>query len=374
MGGKKKSARVIEAFINMIDGNYSRAIEIYRGILERHPRNVISARNLSLLLVLDGRYEEALEIINSYLGFLRSEKIRDPTIYKDLMLLKILIYLRMNKDGELINLIKRYLGEEIYICPLDLEEALNFDISLKRVVSELDDEEWLKIQRWLNRTKKDDLIVPIPKFVKLQLIEKLWEFYFKNENQNFRGELLALISILITSLGRVKRGLELAERALSLNPNSPYINMLYGKIKYLLGDPSTAFYHFKLAYKMLEGSKDRYIPLLNMGIILAHVGLYSDALKYVNKAIKMNLSSKNAWYIRARILLESERWRDAEKAFRALVQIDQKNPKAWIGLGKAYLVLGQLTKAVEAFLTAKRLIEEDNEELDYLITLARKLH
>ena len=373
MMARRKNPRIIEAFVSMIDGDFEHAINIYRGILERHPKNIVSARNLGLLLVLNKQYEEALMVIDKYLGLMKSERIKDPNLYKDFILLKILIYLKTNRDGKILELIQKYLGEDIYIAPLDLEEALNFDINLKRVVSELDDEEWLKIQRWLNRTKKDDLIVPIPKFVKLLLIEKLWEFYFNSESREQKSELLALIAILITSLGRVRRGLELSEKALRMNPENPYINIIYGKIKYLLGDPSTAFYHFREAGKKFQ-NKDKYIALLNMGITLAQVGLYNDALKYVNKALKMNLSSKTAWYTRARILLESERWKDAEKAFRALVQMDPKNPKVWIGLGKAYMVLGQLTRAVEAFLNAKKLIEENYEELDYLITLARKLH
>ncbi|MGQ4891084.1 MAG: tetratricopeptide repeat protein [Candidatus Njordarchaeia archaeon] len=373
---KKGGISPLAGFINFLEGNFKGAIEVYKALLERKPNNINIARNLVILLMLDQRYDEALMVIDRYLSIMRTEKKermkpRLQDLYRDLVLLKIIVQFKLKKFDKIYSLIKDYLGENIYICPIELEETLNFDLDIENVVTKMDEDDWLKIQRWLQRSKKDELIAPVPKPLKKYFISYLEMVMERENDERKKSDILSLIAILVTSMGKVKKGLNLAQQALEINPNGFVANILFGKINYILGYLNTAYEHFLKAYKVAN-KNEKYLPLLNIGIVLSQVGLYKDALKYVNKAIKANLSSRIAWYIRAKILLDSERWREAEKAFKALIQMDPRNPKVWIGLGKVYINNGNLTKAIEAFLSAKKLIG-DNEELNFLINLARNL-
>lgn len=374
---RRGSGAILNAFLKYVEGDFKSAIDIYRRLLDKKPNNLTLARNLALLLVLDKKYEEALMVIDKYLAMLKTEKkgkIRNKELYRELILLKITAQVKLNKLEGVYNLIESYLGEEIYICPIELEEALNFDLDLEDVIIELDEDDWLKIQRWLHGVKKDDIIAPLPRQLKINIIKCLYYLLEHTDDDVKKSEILSLISMLVTSLGKVKLGIKLAKESLELNPDGFKSNLIMGKINYLLGNLNTAYEYFLKAHKIASKTKERYsyLALLNIGIILSQAGLYKDALKFVNKAIKMNLSSRNSWYVRAKILLDSEMWKEAEKAFTALIQMDSKNPKIWIGLGKVYLNNGNLTKAVEAFLTAKKLIG-NSEELNFLINLARNL-
>jgi len=345
-------------------------IEVLESKISKNVFDCTLARILALSYYFVGRYEEALNVIDRCIGFLKStkknKKKRDVPI-KDFYLLKILTLSSLGELESIPKLVMDYLGESLFVCPIDLQESLNMDLGLEKIIMLEDEGEWLKIKRWLLKIEGGNQVEESTLWIKRKLIDILYNVA-RNSTNTIKAKALAIIGTLASEIGRVDLGLKLAKQAYNMAPNDIEIRLLLSKILYLSGKEQEAY----LSYKKLteEESNLKYLAYLNMAVILARNNQFEDAIKMINKAIKLNISSNLAWYIRARILFESERFQEAEKAFRALLMIDPKNAKIHQWLGKTYLALGKIDKAVEHLSKSKTVIGEA-DELDFLITLAK---
>ncbi|MGD9733793.1 MAG: tetratricopeptide repeat protein, partial [Desulfamplus sp.] len=84
----------------------------------------------------------------------------------------------------------------------------------------------------------------------------------------------------------LQRAFELAQKALSINPQSPYIQDTLGWIEYKRGDISTAAKNIEAAVKKIPEH-----PVINyhMGVIYHSMGKTSEAQKMLNKAVNSSL-------------------------------------------------------------------------------------
>jgi len=354
----------------LLFNKYDSLIEILETRLSKNIFDCVLARLLALSYYYVGNYENALNVIDRCIGYLKSakkNKNKHNVQIRDFYLLKILTLYALRELSGIPNLVMEYLGESLFVCPIDLQESLNMDLDLEKIIMLEDEGEWLKIKRWLLKIESGGQINESTLWLKNKLFNILEEVAKTSDNET-KAKALAIMGTLASEIGRVDLGLKLANQALEIVPNDANIRLLIGKILYLSGKEQEAYHLFKEITE--EEDNKRYLAYLNLAVILTRHNQFDEAIKMINRAIKLNISSNLAWYIRARILFESERFQEAEKAFRALLMMDPKNAKIHQWLGKTYLALGKIDKAVEHLSKSKVEVKEI-DELDFLVTLAR---
>ena len=335
---KNVSADKSKLLTFLLFNKYDSLIEILESRLSKNIFDCALARLLALSYYNIGNYESALNVIDRCIGYLKSTKKNKNkhSIYiRDFYLLKILTLYALRELNGIPDLVMDYLGEGLFVCPIDLQESLNMDLDLEKIIMLEDEGEWLKIKRWLIKIESGGQINESTFWLKNKLFNIL-EDVAKIAEDVTKAKALAIMGTLASEIGRVDLGLRLANQALEIIPNDIDIRLLIGKILYLSGKEQKAYQLFK---KITEEENDKkYLAYLNLAVILARYNQFDEAIKMINKTIKLNISSNLAWYIRARILFESERFQEAEKAFRALLMMDPKNTKIYQWLGKTYLL------------------------------------
>ena len=76
---------------------------------------------------------------------------------------------------------------------------------------------------------------------------------------------------------------------------------------------------------------------------------YSDAIKWLEKAVSFDSKNKDAWYYLGRAYYTRSRLSQAEKAFHMALQLDPHNSKAENGLGLIFESSAQPAAALEAY-------------------------
>jgi len=94
---------------------------------------------------------------------------------------------------------------------------------------------------------------------------------------------------------------------------------------------------------------------LQMGIILAKIGDREEAMKYFDKILASDPKSASALNNRGNVLMLSEKYADAQKAYLAATKSSPKDPHIWVNLAKSYKAVKNSKKAKEAFVKAYRL-------------------
>ena len=94
---------------------------------------------------------------------------------------------------------------------------------------------------------------------------------------------------------------------------------------------------------------------LQMGIILAKAGDYTEAMKYFDKVLSMEPKNSAAMNNRGNIFMIQDKHQDAQKAYLAATQMSPKDAKLWVNLARAYKATNDIKKAKAAFVKAQGL-------------------
>jgi len=136
-----------------------------------------------------------------------------------------------------------------------------------------------------------------------------------------RGDYALALAEAQRRVGLRDEAAETVERAIANHRDTPAAHMILGNIAYEQG---------RLPDAMAE-------------LLLAEQG--GPRLSELNMLPELHTSLGFAW-------LAQRKWRDGERAFRRVLEIDPHSAPAWHGLAFAFLKQGQLESAVEAALTS----------------------
>ena len=88
------------------------------------------------------------------------------------------------------------------------------------------------------------------------------------------------------------------------------------------------------------------------GIYYNTTGQFAEARKWFDSAISLQYSFTEAWMERGYTFYDEGNWKDAEKNFRQLTDINKSNPEAWYWLAKSLESAGDKEKAIEYYARA----------------------
>ncbi len=105
-----------------------------------------------------------------------------------------------------------------------------------------------------------------------------------------------------------------------------------------------------------------YLPaLIAVGNCLSQLGAYDKALEFLERALRIDKDNDLAWYNLSKIHYEQGNLIKAETALLKYLNNNQKDARAWIGLGQIYKGQNQPEKLLNAFDTA--LVHGSNDSL-----------
>ncbi|HFC97139.1 MAG TPA: tetratricopeptide repeat protein [Thermosulfurimonas dismutans] len=134
------------------------------------------------------------------------------------------------------------------------------------------------------------------------------------------------------------------EKALQIDPRySEALNNL-GALALLQGQYDQAISYFK---KALDNPLylNPFMALTNLGWAWHKKGDDAKALKYLNRALKLNPRYSRAYYYAGLIAFQQGRWEEAKLDFRRAVRFDHTDMASRYWLGEVYFRLGELDKA-----------------------------
>src|SRR5216684_4504997 len=88
---------------------------------------------------------------------------------------------------------------------------------------------------------------------------------------------------------------------------------------------------------------------------------YADAIKWLEKAVALDSTNKDAWYYLGRAYYTRARLIDARKAFQTILDLDPRNAKAENSLGLILETEGQPAAAMEAYRKAIAWQEQNSQ-------------
>lgn len=359
---------LIRGYLSFIDGNLNQAESIYMDMYKKFPNSQLVLYNLVLTLLRQGKVSEAKEILNDFFERKKMaiERARHRT-GRNMFVLDILIKILSDEVEKAIKLLREQMYEELFIVPPDWEYVPNVELDLARIFS-LEEEELTKLQRTFLFPKKGEYIFPIDSRVRLFIYRTLVKITESKESSLLLKGVLAVIAASINRFKEAREFLEAAKK----ETNNVEVILLRGKVKYILGDLNGAYRDFMDALKLTKNRTTQFIPLTNLSSVYLVAGDYERALEKINEALKMKADCYLCWYIRALILLNSEDWRAAEQAFKAILEWKRDDARIWFGLGLAKVARGKVLDGIEALIKAIKL-DPMNEGYAFYLNLARKM-
>ncbi len=373
---KNTKKLLVEGYLALLDGDYDNAENLYRKLYEMNPQNACIISNLVLVLIRRGKYFEAREILKKFLENERvRKKWRELDELKNMFLMYLLIEFLLGDFPSAVELFEETYFYDLFSCPIEWELIPNMEISLEDLLERYDDEELSKLQRLLATEKDGFVVFPFPrdarKFLYLILNKAMEKGNFPDAT---KAMIYRIFTVICLSLGKINE----ASNAIKKLPRDDTFSLLTtGKFEYCRGDLEKAYNIFKNVIKREDFKQDcnknkrvSAIAYHNLGVIHIRHGDIEKGLRIVNKALKKDASCIPCWYTRAWALYLSERWSEAEQAFKALLQLNKTNPRIWYGLGLSLLMRGKRLKGLEALLKAIKLSPQ-SETFSFAIELAR---
>ena len=364
--------KLISGYISFIQGDITEALKIFSDLHSRFPDNMLITYNYVITLIRTGNIEKASKVLESFIARKKSLGVR-LKIPKSIMNLILTVELLKKNIDEVLDILTEYFAEEIYISPPDWEIIPSLTVNILDIFR-ADDEDLSKLQRWLSQRKNEDIILPLNKSLR-EMLYRAIKSYTEEIHESFTplkiSQIYSILSITALSLNVISEAKKAIEKAINIDRNPLVLNM-YGKVYYVIGDLNTAISAFKEALIIDHENSFRYITLTNIGNVFARIGDYDLAIELITKALKIKADCFVCWYSRAIALLRSEKWKEAENSFKALIQMRRDDPRIWYGLGQVYLARGKILESIECFLKAMKL-NPDDEIIQLHIELARYL-
>lgn len=106
---------------------------------------------------------------------------------------------------------------------------------------------------------------------------------------------------------------------------------------------------------ILQDKPDDIEAHLQIGIILARIGDYDEAMKYFDKIVSLDAKHAAALNNRGNLLMIDDKYQEAVKAYKAAAEASPQDAQIMVNLARAYKRLGQTKSAKAAFTQAKKL-------------------
>lgn len=160
--------------------------------------------------------------------------------------------------------------------------------------------------------------------------------------------------------GEYERAIDSYEKALELDPLLVQAHNSVGTLYDHLGDYEKGISHFKQA---LQIDPNRFLTLCNLGYAYRALGRVEEALSLYKKAAELYPIERQPRMEIGNIYLEMERYLDAEKEFRAVLENNPEFLMAWLCLACCYLKTGEEAKLHNAIHKAHELPPRDPQEI-----------
>lgn len=359
---------LIKGYLSFLDGDLEQAKRIYLDIYKKFPDSQLILYNLILTYLRKGEIEEAKKVLYEF--FERKKMTLERTkhrIVRNMFVLNLLLHILSGEVTRAIGLIREQMYEELFIIPPDWEYVPNIELDLAKIFS-VDEEEIGRLQRIFLFPKKSEYVFPIDSRVRLIMYRRLSTLAKTREFNLFTRGILA---ILAASINRFKEAREFLNLAKNESSDIEVI-LLRGKIKYVLGDLNGAYRDFLDAVKLIKEKSKQFIPLANLSVIYLVSGDHDKAIEKINEALKIRADCYTCWYIRALTLLYAEKWREAEQAFKAILEWKKDDPRIWFGLGLTKIARGKVLDGIEAMIRAIKL-DPMNDSYVFYLNLARRM-
>jgi len=135
------------------------------------------------------------------------------------------------------------------------------------------------------------------------------ESYLKAiDNDNFLIDSYVNLSALYFNEGLIRRGRNILEEALRVNPSAYYVHLNLAQILYVKGEVKKAIEHYHIA---LQLRKDDPVPCYNLGVIYFQDKSFGKAIQFLEMAIERDSSFCSAYELLGLIYEEKN---DIEKA------------------------------------------------------------
>jgi tetratricopeptide (TPR) repeat protein len=121
---------------------------------------------------------------------------------------------------------------------------------------------------------------------------------------------------------------------------------LLGFVQHRENRPAESLQTYTQAAMLLRPTGD---DLKIVGLDYVLLNDYTDAIRWLEKAVELDAQNKDAWYYLGRSYYTRSRLIDARKAFLTVLALDPRNAKAENGLGLIFESDAQPSAAIEAY-------------------------
>ena len=156
--------------------------------------------------------------------------------------------------------------------------------------------------------------------------------------------------------GKLEKCLELLAMAEKVESNNPEIFLTQGGAYTLIGDICKAVEAFEHALTMPIDEPDE--TLYNIGISFGQAGETTLAIKYLEKASKVNPNNEIVLYELGYYYDRDSQFENSIEAYNKYLDIDPFNHSVWYNIGITYNRMGLFEKAIEAYDYALTLNED----------------
>lgn len=118
----------------------------------------------------------------------------------------------------------------------------------------------------------------------------------------------------------------------------------------------------------VSASADELADLLDKGDGFVQEGKIASALEAYQRAVDQNPDSALALRKMAGMLMVKNEYPNAIDAYKRSIGLDASDSIAWIGLGTAFLHMGDYALASASFTEAKRLNPDKGKDIDAVLT------
>jgi protein O-GlcNAc transferase len=169
-------------------------------------------------------------------------------------------------------------------------------------------------------------------------------------------EILHLLGIVISRLGRPREGVEFFQRAIAVDPHQPAYFYNLGNAQHAMRNLDQAIAAYQQALQMRPDSADVCNAL---GNALIDAGKIEDAEKIFRRATEMQPDNADGFYNLARVLRFDKKSDDALKAAQRAIALRPDHAESYVILGNIYKDLGQLDECLFAYTRAGDLRPDD---------------
>ncbi len=305
--------------IHFEKGNFDRALEYYREILEKDKNNATIMYNMAITLFKKGDRFAALEYLKKAAA---SAQIGDIAFKANSRLGSEFLGSNMLDQSE------HYLRKAIELNPQD--PAVRYNLSLLH----------------LKRGKKQEALEELQRAEKLgrdniQLLEGIGEAY--------------------SSLGDYNKSIGVYEKILEGNRQNIAILSRVGELYYKQGRLENALNSFKKITQVEPTGENARVSYLNMGNIFDDLGKFDDAIKAYKSALAIKPLDDQTYYNMGIAYLNAKKPELAITAWKKALELNPNNLKAQLSMGDFYLKKGHRDMAEKTY---QDIIQKwkDNEE------------